>query len=54
MVEFSLPANSTVGSGKSFAAADGATNTKTFNIYRYDPDTSHLASPGGESLGGTT
>ena len=39
MVEFSLPANSTVGSGRSFAAADGATNTKTFNIYRYDPDT---------------
>ena len=39
MVEFSLPANSTVGAGKTFPAPDGATNTRTFQVYRYDPDT---------------
>ena len=38
MVEFTLPTNSKIGPGKSFAAADGASNTKIFKIYRYDPD----------------
>lgn len=37
MAEFTLPANSVVGKGKTFAAAGGGTN-KTFEIYRYDPD----------------
>ena len=38
MAEFTLPANSIVGAGKRHAAADGAKRTKTFKIYRYDPD----------------
>jgi len=38
MVEFTLPTNSKIGPGKFFAAADGASNTKIFKIYRYDPD----------------
>ncbi|MDR3441082.1 succinate dehydrogenase iron-sulfur subunit [Telmatospirillum sp.] len=39
MVEFALPANSTVQPGKSHPAAPGAKRVKTFQIYRYDPDT---------------
>jgi len=38
MAEFTLPANSIIGAGKHHAAADGAKRTKTFKIYRYDPD----------------
>lgn len=38
MVEFSLPANSTYSDGKTYSAAEGATNIKTFRVYRYNPD----------------
>lgn len=38
MVEFSLPANSKVGKGKTHKAAEGAKNKKTFQIYRWNPD----------------
>ncbi len=38
MVEFSLPANSKPGPGKTFKAAPEATRIKRFIIYRYDPD----------------
>ena len=39
MAEFSLPANSIVKqNGNHFAAPEGATNTRRFKIYRYDPD----------------
>ncbi len=38
MAEFTLPANSIVGTGKTHAAPDGAKNVKTFRVYRYDPD----------------
>lgn len=39
MVEFLLPPNSRMKKGKTFKAPAGATNVKTFKIYRYDPDT---------------
>lgn len=38
MAEFRLPKNSILRKGKSFPAAEGATNTKTFRVYRWDPD----------------
>ncbi len=38
MVEFSLPANSKVGKGKVHPAPEGAKRTKTFEIYRWNPD----------------
>ncbi|MEH6524674.1 MAG: succinate dehydrogenase iron-sulfur subunit [Sneathiella sp.] len=38
MVELTLPKNSRVGTGKKHAKPDGATNTKTFNVYRWSPD----------------
>ena len=38
MVEFTLPANSRVGKGKTHKAPDGAANIRTFKIYRFDPD----------------
>jgi succinate dehydrogenase / fumarate reductase iron-sulfur subunit len=38
MAEFTLPANSIMGAGKSHSAPDGAKRTKTFKVYRYDPD----------------
>jgi succinate dehydrogenase / fumarate reductase iron-sulfur subunit len=39
MAEFTLPANSVVKKGgKSYPAAAGAKNVKTFKVYRYDPD----------------
>lgn len=38
MEEFNLPANSVVKEGKSFSAPADATNTRSFKIYRYDPD----------------
>ena len=39
MVEFTLPANSKVRKGRSHEAPDGATRTRIFRIYRWDPDT---------------
>jgi len=38
MAEFTLPKNSKVKKGKSFKAPEGATNTRTFSVYRWDPD----------------
>lgn len=38
MAEFTLPANSRVKKGKAIDAANGAANRRTFNIYRWDPD----------------
>ena len=38
MPEFALPKNSKVGAGASYKAAPGATNTKEFRIYRWNPD----------------
>ena len=38
MVEFTLPAKSRVQAGRSHPAPAGATNVKTFRIYRFDPD----------------
>ena len=38
MADFRLPPNSRIKKGKHFAAADGATNTRRYAIYRYDPD----------------
>jgi succinate dehydrogenase / fumarate reductase iron-sulfur subunit len=39
MVEFALPKNSRIVEGKTWPAAQSATNLKTFRIYRWDPDT---------------
>jgi succinate dehydrogenase / fumarate reductase iron-sulfur subunit len=38
MAEFTLPANSIMGTGKTHPSPDGAARTKTFKVYRYDPD----------------
>ena len=38
MADFKLPAKSRIRKGKHFAAANGATNTRRFAVYRYDPD----------------
>jgi succinate dehydrogenase iron-sulfur subunit len=38
MVEFTLPKNSVVQSGKSYPAPGGAARVKRFEIYRFDPD----------------
>jgi succinate dehydrogenase / fumarate reductase iron-sulfur subunit len=38
MAQFRLPKNSRIKHGKHFPAPDGATNVKTFRIYRWDPD----------------
>ncbi len=38
MVEFALPANSKYTKGKTWKAANGAKNVKTFKIYRWSPD----------------
>jgi succinate dehydrogenase / fumarate reductase iron-sulfur subunit len=38
MAEFRLPKNSRITKGKTFSAPDGATRTKTFRVYRWDPD----------------
>ena len=38
MVEFSLPKNSKPTTGKTVKAPAGAKKTKTFKVYRYDPD----------------
>jgi succinate dehydrogenase / fumarate reductase iron-sulfur subunit len=39
MATFTLPKNSTIGTGKTYKAEAGATNVKSFKIYRWDPDT---------------
>lgn len=38
MAEFRLPKNSRIGKGRQFPAAAGASNTKTFQVYRWSPD----------------
>ncbi len=38
MTEFTLPKNSKVETGKTFAYAEGTTNKKTFQVYRFEPD----------------
>jgi succinate dehydrogenase / fumarate reductase, iron-sulfur subunit len=38
MAEFTLPANSKVGQGKSYQAPAGAKRVKSFSIYRWNPD----------------
>ncbi|WP_156255185.1 succinate dehydrogenase iron-sulfur subunit [Sandarakinorhabdus oryzae] len=39
MAEFTLPANSVInGTGKSYSAPAGASRTKSFKIYRWNPD----------------
>ncbi len=38
MAEFRLPPNSVVRTGKHYPAKDGATRSKRFQIYRWDPD----------------
>lgn len=38
MAEFRLPKNSRITKGKSFPAPEGAARTKTFRVYRWDPD----------------
>ncbi|GAB4360247.1 MAG: succinate dehydrogenase iron-sulfur subunit [Kiloniellaceae bacterium] len=38
MVEFALPANSKIGAGKSWPKPEAAKNTKTFRVYRWNPD----------------
>ena len=38
MVEFTLPANSKIRKGKTFPAPAGASNVKTFKVYRWNPD----------------
>src|SRR5436190_806254 len=38
MAEFTLPANSKVGVGDTYKAPAGATNIKTFRVYRWTPD----------------
>ena len=38
MAEFALPKNSKVQKGKIHPAPENASNTKTFNIYRWSPD----------------
>ena len=39
MAEFKLPDNSVVKKGKHYPAPEGATNVRTFKIYRWDPGT---------------
>ncbi len=38
MAEFTLPANSKVGAGKTHDAPPGATNARDFRVYRWTPD----------------
>jgi succinate dehydrogenase / fumarate reductase iron-sulfur subunit len=38
MVELVLPRNSRVGQGRHHASATGGGKTRTFRIYRYDPE----------------
>lgn len=38
MAEFTLPENSVIKEGSTFSAPEGATNTRTVEVYRWDPD----------------
>ena len=38
MAEFTLPKNSKITKGRTFAASAGAKNIRTFKVYRWDPD----------------
>ena len=38
MAEFSLPANSKVEIGHTHEAPEGASDSRSFKVYRYDPD----------------
>ena len=38
MAQFTLPKNSKPIKGEFYPAADGATNTKNFQLYRWSPD----------------
>jgi succinate dehydrogenase / fumarate reductase iron-sulfur subunit len=38
MAEFTLPANSKIGVGETYAAAPGTKNIKKFKVYRWTPD----------------
>src|SRR5690349_5690967 len=38
MAEFSLPANSKIGAGKTYPAAAGAKRVRNFKIYRWNPE----------------
>jgi len=38
MAQFRLPPNSRIEKGRTFAAPEGATNVRSFHVYRYDPD----------------
>ena len=38
MAEFALPANSKIGAGKAWPRPAAAKNTKTFRVYRWNPD----------------
>ena len=38
MATFTLPKNSRIGAGTAYKAAPGATRTKTFSVYRWNPD----------------
>ncbi len=38
MAEFRLPKNSRINKGQHFPAPDGASNVRTFRVYRWDPD----------------
>ena len=39
MAEFSLPANSRVQTGVTYSAPKDSGSTRSFKVYRYDPDT---------------
>ncbi len=38
MVQLTLPKNSRITKGKTWPKPEGATNLRTFRIYRYSPD----------------
>jgi succinate dehydrogenase / fumarate reductase iron-sulfur subunit len=38
MAEFQLPKNSRIGKGEFFPAPEGASNTRKFQVYRWNPD----------------
>ena len=41
MAEFTLPKNSKIRKGKHFAAPSGASNVRSFRVYRWSPDDEH-------------
>ena len=38
MAQFTLPKNSTIGTGKTIDAANGSANARTVKVYRWEPD----------------